>query len=324
MGQRNPEEASKRSDVESARHKRIRQLDLNLLKIFEVVYRERHLSRAAQSLALTPSAVSHALSRLREYLDDDLFVRAGRSMQPTTTCLRMAPNLLEQLAKLRQLLQQWGQFDPTATRQTFRLGMPDAIEPLLLPPLTRALEEVAPRAALASSPIDRKRMISALAAGHLDLVIDVALPVSEPMLHQPLFEDSFCILARRDQQIATDITLAHYLDARHVAVSTRAQGPVLEDVALLNLGLQRNIAARCQTYYSAYRIVQQSDCLLTMPARLARQIDTTKSLVQLDLPFTLPPVQLHMYWHVNSDMDFASKWLRQFIVDTGLRTGFEQ
>lgn len=323
MGSRKPNQKDNRPDASDKGHRRIQQLDLNLLKIFEVVYRERHLSRAAHSLALTPSAVSHALGRLREHLNDELFVRDGRTMQPTATCLRMAPGLLEQVANLNQLLQQWGQFNPTETRQTFRLGMPDAIEPLLLPALTRALGEQAPFATVASSPMDRKRMASTLAAGHLDLVIDVALPISEPVRHRPLLEDAFCILARKDHWIARHITLESYLEANHVAVSTRSQGTVLEDVALLNLGLQRNIAVRCQNYYSACRIVQQSDLLLTMPARLARQIDTSHSLAQLDLPFSLPPVQLHMYWHVNSDVDFANQWFRQLIDETEANKGFE-
>jgi DNA-binding transcriptional LysR family regulator len=303
--------------------KKIHQLDLNLLKIFEIVYRERHLSRAAHSLALTPSAVSHALARLREHLNDELFVRDGRSMQPTATCLRMAPALLEQLAVLRQMLQQWGQFDPAETRQTFRLGMPDALEPLLLPALTRTLAERAPFAALASSPIDRKRMAGTLAAGQLDLVIDVALPVSEPLRHHPLLEDAFCILARTGHPFAQNISLESYLAAGHVAVSARSQGTVLEDVALLNLGLQRKITVRCQNYDTACRIARQSDCLLTMPARLARQIDTTRSLVLLALPFSLPPVQLHTYWHVNSDMDFANRWLRQLVTDIEMQHGFQ-
>ncbi|VWC73736.1 LysR family transcriptional regulator [Burkholderia aenigmatica] len=324
MRQRKSDEAIRQPNAESARQKRVRQLDLNLLKIFEVVFRERHLSRAAQSLALTPSAVSHALGRLREYLDDELFVRDGRSMQPTATCLRMAPNLLEQLAKLRQLLQQWGQFNPTETRQTFRLGMPDALEPLVLPALTRALSEQAPLAALASSPIDRKRMTSALSSGNLDLAIDIALPISEPLRHHPLLEDAFCIFVRRGHPLIRGMTMAKYLKANHVAVSTRAQGTVLEDVALLNLGLQRNISVRCQNYYSACRIVQHSDLLLTMPEKLAMQIDTSKSLVPIDPPFSLPAIHLHMYWHINSDQDVANQWFRKLITDTEARMGFQQ
>ena len=114
-------------------HSNAGQLDLNLLKVFEAAYREQHLGRAAQSLHLTPSAVSHALRRLRAQLGDPLFVRDGRRMLPTPACQRLAPPLLETLAQLRQWLQQLQHFDPAQARQAFHVGMPYAIEAMLLP-----------------------------------------------------------------------------------------------------------------------------------------------------------------------------------------------
>ena len=114
-------------------------MDLNLLRVFAAVYRERHLTRAARALALSPSAVSHALRRLRGHLADPLFERSAAAMLPTATCLRMAPALIGQLAELRGLLQRWGEFDPATTTLTFRIGVPDAIEPMLLPRLRAAL-----------------------------------------------------------------------------------------------------------------------------------------------------------------------------------------
>ncbi|WP_266157509.1 LysR family transcriptional regulator [Dyella silvatica] len=303
-------------------HTKTDQLDLNLLKVFETVYREQHLSRAAQSLSLTPSAVSHAIRRLREQLADPLFVRDGRRMSPTPSCQRMAPALLDHLTKLRQLLQQWGQFDPLRTQQTFRIGMPDAIEVMLLPAVVQGLSQQAPHAVLASSASDRKEITRALASGYLDLVIDVALPISEPVRHRPLLQDAFCIVARAGHPSRRRPTLAQYLQAQHVAVSTRASGSVIEDTALLNLGLQRNIAVRCQNYHSACKLVEQSDYLLTMPARVARPICTTLALRQWALPFELPPIQLHMYWHVNSEFDPANQWLRQLMMAIEVKQGF--
>lgn len=299
-------------------HINVEHFDFNLLKIFETVYREQHLSRAAESLALTPSAVSHAVRRLREQLNDDLFVRDGRSMQPTPTCQRMAPALLDQLAKLRQLLQQWGQFDPLQTHQTFRIGVPDAIEPLFLPALASVIRKQAPHAALTSLPLERKNMAGALANGQLDVVIDVAQPISGSVRHQPLFEDEFRIVTRRDHPVGRRLALPGYMKAEHVAVSTRAKGAVVEDIALLNLGLQRRIGVRCQNYHAACRLVAQSDYMLTMPARLARHIDAQQSLKHWALPFSLPPVHLHLYWHTNSEADSANLWLRRLIVGIDL------
>jgi DNA-binding transcriptional LysR family regulator len=305
-------------------HNKVDQIDLNLLKVFETVYRERHLSRAAQSLSLTPSAVSHAIGRLRQQLNDPLFVRDGRLMSPTPTCQRMAAALLDHLAQLRQLLQQWGHFDPEQTRQTFRISMPDAVEIALLPAIARNLGEQAPHAALANVASDRKGMARALAAGQLALALDVALPISEPVRHQPLLQDQFCIVARAGHPLSQPLshplnqrpTLEQYLEAQHIAVSTRTSGSVIEDTALLNMGLQRKIAVRCQNYYSACRIVEQSDCLLTMPVRLVPQIGALQTLRRWALPFELPPAQLHMYWHSNSEFDLSNQWLRQLVIDS--------
>jgi hypothetical protein len=97
-------------------HSPFDRMDLNLLRVFEAVFRERHLTRAARALSVTPSAVSHALRRLRDHLDDPLFGREGARMVPTAMCERAAPALLEQLSRLRSLLDQWGRFEPCGDR----------------------------------------------------------------------------------------------------------------------------------------------------------------------------------------------------------------
>jgi len=295
-------------------HNRTDQLDLNLLKVFEAVYREQNLSRAAQALFLTPSAVSHALARLRLQFGDPLFVRDGRRMSPTPACQRLAPSLLDALGRLRELLQQWDRFDPARTRQSFRVGMPDATESALLPALAQALDAQAPGATLASVAVARRELGRELAGGQVDLAIDVALPISEPVRHRPLFQDGFCVVMRRGHALAKRLSLKQYLQARHVAVSTRASGQVIEDIALLNLGLQRQIALRCQNYHSACQVVAESEHLLTMPAGLAGRIAASAQLQRAAVPFALPAAQLHLYWHANSESDPANQWLREVVV----------
>lgn len=285
-------------------------IDLNLLRIFEAVYREQHVSRAAASLSLTPSAVSHAIQRLRVRLNDQLFVRDGKRMVPTAQCLQMAPAVLDRLGQLRQLLQQWGSFEPLNARQTFRIGIPDSIEPILLPGIVKILNEHAPGASLESVVCERKGMARALSAGYLDLCFDVALAINEPVRHQPLLEDTLCLVTRLGHPFNTQPTLSQYLNARHVAVSTRAAGAVIEDVALSRLGMQRKVAIRCQNYFSACRIVEQSDCVLVVPKSVAEFIDFAHTLKQWDLPFQLADAQLHMYWHGNREFDPMNLWFR--------------
>lgn len=292
-------------------------MDLNLLRVFETVYREQHLTRAAEALALTPSAVSHALRRLREQLGDALFVRDGKVMRPTPACLRQAPALIGQLAQLRQLLQQWGHFDPGQSRQRFRIGMPDAIELMLLPALQQAVFASAPLCSMVSAHFDRSSLGRQLAAGQLDLAIDVAQPMVEPVRHAPLLSDAFCLLARHGHPLQAPPALPAYLAARHVAVSTRATGVVIEDAALAQRGWQREVAVRCQNYTTAFRLVTESDLLLTVPARLAGEIDPLGRLQRWPLPFELPPVQLHLYWHAHREGDPANDWLRARVQSLG-------
>lgn len=300
-------------------HTRTDQLDLNLLKVFEAVFRENNLSRAAQALYLTPSAVSHALTRLRQHFDDPLFVRDGRRMSPTPACQRIAPQLIDTLSRLRELLQQWDRFDPAQTRQAFRIGMPDSTESALLPALVQALQAQAPGSTLASVAVARRELGRELAAGQVDLAVDVALPISEPVRHQPLFQDGFCVVMRERHALAKRLSLKQYLQARHVAVSTRASGQVIEDIALLNLGLQRVIALRCQNYHSACEVVAQSDALLTMPAGLAGRIAANARLRRVAVPFALPAAQLHLYWHANSEFEPANRWLRGVVAEVCAR-----
>jgi DNA-binding transcriptional LysR family regulator len=295
-------------------HPKIDTMDLNLLRVFEAVYQERHLTRAAEILALTPSAVSHALRRLRVYLGDPLFVRQGTAMVATPVCQRDAPALLDQLARLRQLIQHWGHFDSLSTRQSFRIGMPEAAEMTLMPALQASFFQQAPGASLSSVSFDRAQLVRLLASGRLDIAIDVALPMREPVRHQPLLESNFCIVARKAHPLRRAPTLHQYLEASHVTVSSRADGLVMEDTALLSLGLQRPVTLRCQTYVSAFAIVAASDHLLTVPEQLSREVPGAQALRRWRTPFQLPKVQLHLYWHAHNDTDPANRWLRNVVM----------
>lgn len=225
----------------------------------------------------------------------------------------MAPQVLEHLAELRQVVDHWGRFDPATSTQAFRIGMPEAVEPMLLPGIQGAFAGTAPKASLSSVSFERRGIARALASRQLDLVIDVALPVAEPVRHRPLIEDRFCVVVRADHPLGRSPTLARYLAVRHVAVSTRAEGAVLEDSALLRLGIRREIAVRCQTYAAAFALVGRSDAAVTAPTLVAAGVGSSPALRRLPLPFEVPPVQLHLYWHANGETDPANTWLRSAV-----------
>ena len=158
-------------------------LDLNLLQVFDAIARQRNLARAAEHLHLSPSAVSHALSRLRQQLDDPLFQRHGRGVTPTALARRLAPDIRDALGRLETALGRAQPFDPAQDLRQLRIAMPDELESELLPRLSARLRAAAPAARLESVRIDRASLTADLAAQRLDLAIDV-VRLNDPELRQ--------------------------------------------------------------------------------------------------------------------------------------------
>ncbi|MGJ8680911.1 LysR family transcriptional regulator [Paraglaciecola sp.] len=293
----------------------IQKLDLNLLKVFESIYLERNMSRSAEALHITPSAVSHGLKRLREYLGDPLFQRSNNQMLPTPACQRMAPLIIDNLTRLRQILQHWGEFNPLTSEHHFSLGIHYALEPSILPKLATMLASQAPHVTFASVKVERENLSRLLTAGHVDMVFDVALPIKSPVLHQKLIDDEFCILINKEHALADNMSKLDYLQANHIGVSNRPSGAIAEDALLQRLGLSRNISVRCQNYYAAKLIIQTSDLILTVPSMLAKELLAQQkdqgNLVIRELPLELNKLETHMYWHKNTEQDEALSWFRQ-------------
>ncbi|UAA37658.1 LysR family transcriptional regulator [Paraneptunicella aestuarii] len=288
----------------------MQQLDLNLLKVFESLYREQNMTRTADILNITPSAVSHAVKRLRDSLNDPLFVRQGASMQPTPACRRIAPQLLANLHQLRKTLQQLMDFDPATTEQTFNLAIHSALEPLFIPYLYPELHKLAPKATLICKPLDRNKLQREMAAGLVDVAIDVAQPLGSPIQHLQLSRAPFSVLMKRAHPLANALTQENYLEAQHIAVSNRAKGMVMEDIALQQQGLIRHIAMRCQTFQTACKIVENSELLLTLPGIIAQQ-NLSEQLIVTPLHLSLPDIETHLYWHENTTHDASLQWFRE-------------
>lgn len=289
--------------------KKIQQLDFNLLKVFECLYQERNMTLAANILCISPSAVSHAIKRLRLVLDDELFIRQGKIMQPTPACQRMAPQLLDAIEKLRQILQACGEFDLSRTSQTFKIAIHDALESMILPKLQMAIASEAPNAKLSSVKLVREDMARQLATNQIDIAIDIALPLKTPIKHARLSSDKFCVLMNKSHPLMGDLTAENYLAAKHIAVSNRANGVVLEDYFLLQLGINRTVDIRCQSYHAAKELLKVSNSLLTLPSLIADKL-LDDSLHLQPIPYEIREVATHLYWHQNTEQDDALIWLR--------------
>lgn len=299
---------------------RLNRIDLNLFRVFDIIDRERSLSRAATVLCLSQSAVSHALSRLREQLEDPLFVRQGRGVAPTPLARQLAPAIRDALASLHGALQRQRPFLPERDVERLVLAMHDELEPILLPALFNRLRSIVPRLRVSCVRLDRGNLKADLAAGRLDLAIDVAQPTDPDLLHEPLLQDSFCVVAAASRRRLDADT---YMAAQHIAVSSRRTGLPIEDYLLSRQGLQRDVVLRCQHFQAAGRIVAESKLLLTMPRHHASLLLPALAVRLLKLPLPMPPLEVHLYWHRQSDVEPANRWLREELhaVMSGLKRG---
>ncbi|MBS3803063.1 MAG: LysR family transcriptional regulator [Oleiphilaceae bacterium] len=285
-------------------------LDLNLLHVFDTIYREGSLTRAAGALYLTQPAVSHALARLREHFGDRLFIRQGNRMVATPMARRFAESMRPGLSQIQSAINQFHAFDPGIQHKTYSLALRDVLESTFLPPLMMQLDDY-PDIRIASQRVARRNMETQLAAGKLDFAVDVLLPVSDRTAHERLRKDQLVVIARRGHPIAErGLTMENYLKAEHVLVSSRAEGPGIEDFELSRLGGQRRIRLRCQHYYAASRVVENTDLLLTMPEAYARLLAERAGIRIHPAPAELPGIDVHLYWHRPYDREPALIWFR--------------
>lgn len=291
-------------------------IDLNLFTVFEAIYSEGSLTRAAARLNLTQPAISHALARLRDRLNDPLFVRQGHKMQPTAFAKNLMPEVKAALKQLNNALQSAHEFDPNTADKTFRIAMRDLIEATLLPQMIQKIAPANNNIKFASVAMERKDMVSKLANGEYDFVVDVLLPTPANIQQQKIIGDELVVLVNGQHHPHTEtLSQTDYLNAQHILVSTRPSGPGIVDYALSALGLKRNIALRCQHYFAACQVVASSDLLLTMPKHYANILCAQMpALRMLDIPFETPNIDIYLYWHNNQHSDAAHIWFRDFIT----------
>jgi DNA-binding transcriptional LysR family regulator len=293
----------------------LQRIDLNLLVVFNAIYTEGGITRAAEKLHLTQPAISHALARLRLMFGDPLFERDGRRMVPTTLARRLIEPLRRSLHSLEGALNEVERFDPATSDRRFSIGLRDVLESTVLPTLLHNVGRVAPGVSIAAMRFDRHELESELAAGSLDLAIDVLLPRSPAVRHQRVGLDQLVVVARKNHPLARKgLDLKTYLRCGHVVVSSRRTGPGIEDVELSRRGLQRNVKLRCQHYFAACRVVAQTDLILTMPENYADVANTQLGNRILPLPFQAPSLDAYLYWHANAEEEPANRWLREQLL----------
>lgn len=286
-------------------------VDLNLFVVFDAIFAQQSLTRAAEVLHVTQPAVSNSLSRLREIFADPLFVRSPGGMSPTPLARQLINPVRDALKGFDDCVRARVEFAPLSAQLTFRIHATEHAEISLLPGLLQHLREFAPGIKLEVVFMSRRDVPLALASGELQLSLDAPLLNHPELMSIPLNRDNYvCALREAHPLRRKKLGLEQYLAASHVNVSSRVKGSGHIDLALRSIGQKRSIALRLQHYAALPGLLASSDLLASIPRALAQYWQ----LPNKPLPFETPAMELHAFWHRNADHDPATLWLRETVA----------
>ena len=291
----------------------VQDIDLNLLRGFDAVLREKGVTPAAAGLGLTQPAVSNALSRLRGVFGDPLFVRTPTGMDATPFARELAEPVRQALALLESALAHGPGFDPASATRAFRFYMSDLGQIEFLPPLIERVQRAAPGVRLEAVALEIEDIAAALAAGALDLAVGFLPALGAPVRRRALFRDPYLCLMRADHPIKT-LTRRRFMDASHALVIYRGGHRVVEE-ALERAGLARKIALRVPHFTVVPMVLERTDLILTLPARVAHVFERRGKLKTLPPPVPIPPAEVAVHWHERFEADPGNRWLREQVIE---------
>ena len=302
-----------------------RSLDLNLLRVFDEVMAERSLTRAARNLSLTQPAVSNALRRLRETLGDELVQRSGQGMAPTPRALSIWPAVRDALHQLQESLAP-STFEPATAASTFVLAMADATAAELMPGLIDILEREARGVSMRVVPLttrDPRRLLDEqaadLAVGYFppllaDLTARAQAGEAVGFSHLRLYDGEYVCVMRKGHPLAKGtLTLDRFCAARHMLVSFSGRPYGMVDESLASLGRKRQVVLTVNQFFTAGRVVANSNLLTVLPRHFVSVTGIADQLALRPLPFDVSPVHVDAVWHQRSAQEGAHRWLRQAV-----------
>ncbi|WP_028604604.1 LysR family transcriptional regulator [Ottowia thiooxydans] len=293
-----------------------RQLDLNLLELFDVVWRTRNLTAAGEQLGLSQPAVSHGLAKLRRAYGDALFVRLQRGVEPTPFASAIAPTVAEALRVVRGTLDK-PSFDPAVAQRHFRIAMSDIGERFFMPTLWPRLAREAPGVSCECLSPGLAELQQGLASGEIDLAVGFIPGLGAQVLHQALFSEQFVYLARKGHpQLGHGRSTSALLRTPHVLASHPGTRHLMAlERVLMSQAVRAPIALRVRSFLSIGPIVAETDLVSPVPNNLAGLIADHLNLRLIPPPIELPLFDVRLYWHRRSGDEPALRWIREVMVE---------
>jgi len=301
---------------------KMQDLDLQLLRAFDALLRERHVTRAAERLEVSQSSMSVSLAKLRDLMGDELLMRSGAGWMPTELALLLWPRVQEAIAALERVLEP-ASFDPASAAHTFRLIVIDYIDLLMMPAVMRRIRSEAPHVRLQVLQTNPHHFGEMMAAGELDLALTYFPNAPDYLKGRRLFSDRFLGLAARDHPVhRAPLDVQGFCDLPHVTIEPVAAQiyNVQIDAALEPFGLRRRVQMIKPSFLALPFVLETSDMVASIPARLARRMTRMAAVEPFDLPLDLPTFDVKMLWHPRTDHSPAHTWLREVMADCARQT----
>lgn len=293
-------------------------LDLNLVPIFDAIYREKSVGKAAEQLGLSQSNMSHALRRLRDFFEDPLFIKTGDGMRPTPKAEDLSQSMLEIVKLIQNDLLTASSFNPKKSTRTFNLCMTDMGELVFLPPLISKLRKDAPQCSIRSMQLRPKNIPEALESGEIDLAIGSILAMPEGLFQQQLFTHPFVtIVSTKNKLIGETMTVEQFFEMEHISVALTERVDGYYDSSIDEYAQKRKIFLTTPHFLTVPLIIEKNPFLIsTVPRELGAIFSSYKTIRVIPTPIPIPRVVLRQHWHPRFHHDEANTWLRNLVKDT--------
>ncbi|WP_407174750.1 LysR family transcriptional regulator [Bradyrhizobium sp. STM 3562] len=297
-------------------HARFAEVDLNLLVALDAINSAGSVTKAANRLGINQSSLSHQLGRLRELFGDELFVRNGIGMTPTPRGAAIAKAASEILRHIDRDLLRAIAFSPAETSRIFKLGIPDYLESVFVPPLARFCLDAAPHARLELHSLDHQRATDMLDRGEIDVAVGNVSDGGLVHKRKVLFDDNYvCLHSPALLEKVRSITLEEYFQLPHVAVDLKESACRLVDDTLEQKKRSRRIVVSTPHAHAIPILLKSLTAIATVPRLFADNAAKAHGLAVSRLPFDVAPFQISMVWHASSHVDPGMIWFRGAVAD---------
>lgn len=282
-------------------------MDLNLVRLFIAIYETHSVTAASQRLFLTQSTVSYGLAKLRENLNDQLFVRTHNGMIPTPAAIQIYERFNSGLAQITSAIEMNHSFVPELSERRFRVAMSDIGELIFLPPLLERLYSAAPHAELEVVQAAVDDVPGWLASGKVDAAVGNLPMISDITENEHLFDERWVCLLRSDHPtISAPLTCEAFVAARHAYVSSPFFGHKQVEDIHRQLGIK---IALCIPHFTILpRLISMTDLIVVLPSRVAASFASYERLQTLALPIELPQIEVRLHWDRRHEGHAAQQW----------------